>query len=43
MYTRYKSTGISFNEVKSNNFFFPCIFPPLSKEIFKKDRKEEGY
>lgn len=43
MYTRYKSTGISFNEVKSKNFFSLYLSSPILKEIFKKDRKEEGY
>lgn len=42
MYTRYKSTGISFNEVKSKNFFFLVSFLPCRKKFSRKIEKKRG-
>lgn len=42
MYTRYKSTGISFNEVKSNNFFSLYLSSPVERNFQERSKRRGG-
>lgn len=39
MYTRYKSTGISFNEVKSKNFFSLYLSSPVERNFQERSKR----
>lgn len=42
MYTRYKSTGISFNEVKSKNFFSLYLSSPVERNFQERSKRRGG-